>query len=302
MANVLKGLVNLVKHPIKEAKFAFDVSRGKIKPKDIGGEHQRMMNEFTVPILGDNKLAKNSDAVAAIVVASIFTGGAAGGAAAGASGGTAGGAAAGGAAAGTAGAGAAAGTAAATAGTTGATTAAATTAAYAPTTAFGASAASAGAGSAAGAGMSTAGLSASTGLSAAQLGAAGASTSTAGLSAAGTGLGSAGVGWGGSAAGQGGLAAQAGSSSWLTTVGQYGKYLNTAGTALNTMSKMQGGQEHQARPYKSGFSMDSQRNTNLDSTLKTASMSGAPNTDILKQGMGKKGSLEEIIQQLEKYK
>lgn len=89
-----KGMRELLKHPMNEAQFAFDISRGKIKPKDAMGDHQRMMNKWTVPLFGDNKVSKNSDAIAAAIVGSFFAGpamAAAGGSSAG--GGAAGGAA-----------------------------------------------------------------------------------------------------------------------------------------------------------------------------------------------------------------
>lgn len=72
MANFFEGLVNIAKHPLDEAQFMFDVGRGKIDLKDAPGEHQRMMNNITVPLLGDNKISKNSDAVAGAIVGGVL--------------------------------------------------------------------------------------------------------------------------------------------------------------------------------------------------------------------------------------
>ena len=76
MANFFEGVGNLLKHPIDEAKWMFDstkdVLKGDMKLKDVPGSHQDMMNDITVPILGDNKLAKNSDAVAGAVVGGVL--------------------------------------------------------------------------------------------------------------------------------------------------------------------------------------------------------------------------------------
>lgn len=68
MANFFEGLLNVVKHPLDEAKFFKNVATGKTSLKDAPGAHQDMMNNITVPILGNNKLSKNSDAVAGAIV------------------------------------------------------------------------------------------------------------------------------------------------------------------------------------------------------------------------------------------
>lgn len=68
MANFFDGLLNIAKHPLDEAKFFKNVITGKTSLKDAPGAHQKMMNEITVPILGNNKIAKNSDAVAGTIV------------------------------------------------------------------------------------------------------------------------------------------------------------------------------------------------------------------------------------------
>ena len=91
MANFFEGLWNAAKHPLDEGQFLFDVGRGKIKLEDAPGEHQRMMNKTTVPILGDNKIAKNSDAVAGAIVGGFLAAPAIGGAMGGAAGGSGGG-------------------------------------------------------------------------------------------------------------------------------------------------------------------------------------------------------------------
>lgn len=72
MANFFEGLWEAAKQPFNEGQFLFDVVRGKTSLKDAPGKHQEMMNKITVPILGDNKLAKNSDAVAGAVVGGIM--------------------------------------------------------------------------------------------------------------------------------------------------------------------------------------------------------------------------------------
>lgn len=91
MANFFDGLVNIAKHPLDEAQFLFDVGRGKTSLKNAPGKHQEMMNDITVPLLGDNKISKNSDAVAGAIVGSVlaapFVGGAFGGSGASGSGG-----------------------------------------------------------------------------------------------------------------------------------------------------------------------------------------------------------------------
>ncbi|MGL5013799.1 MAG: hypothetical protein ACRC6V_05835, partial [Bacteroidales bacterium] len=77
MANFFEGVGKALMHPINEAKWMFDstkdVIKGDMKLKDIPGSHQRdVMNDITVPILGDNKIAKNSDAIAGAVVGGIL--------------------------------------------------------------------------------------------------------------------------------------------------------------------------------------------------------------------------------------
>lgn len=117
MANFFEGIEGILKHPINEAKWMWDETKNIGKPllkgdvskswgafKDSFGNHQDMMSDtITVPLLGDNKLSKNSDAVAGAIVASIFAapamagasgasgGGAGASGASGASGGTTGG-------------------------------------------------------------------------------------------------------------------------------------------------------------------------------------------------------------------
>lgn len=93
MANFFEGIGNALKHPIDEVKWMWDSTKGVLsgdkKLKDIPGDHQEMMNDITVPLLGNNKLAKNSDAVAGAVVGGILAApmlaGAGGGSAAGGS-------------------------------------------------------------------------------------------------------------------------------------------------------------------------------------------------------------------------
>lgn len=91
MANFFEGVGNLLKHPIDEAKWMFDstkdVLKGDMKLKDVPGSHQEMMNDITVPILGDNKIAKNSDAIAGAVVGGVLAAPLLAGGGAGASGG-----------------------------------------------------------------------------------------------------------------------------------------------------------------------------------------------------------------------
>lgn len=72
MANFFEGIGNALKHPLDEAKWWGDVITGKTSLKDAPGKHQEMMNDITVPILGDNKISKNSDAVAGAVLGGIF--------------------------------------------------------------------------------------------------------------------------------------------------------------------------------------------------------------------------------------
>lgn len=76
MANFFEGIGNALKHPIDEVKWMWDSTKGVLsgdkKLKDIPGDHQEMMNGITVPLLGDNKISKNSDAVAGAVVGGIL--------------------------------------------------------------------------------------------------------------------------------------------------------------------------------------------------------------------------------------
>ena len=85
MANFFEGIWNAIKQPVDELKFIADKSvgigedlvKGKFSDafselKSIPGDHQEMMNGVTVPILGDNKLAKNSDAIAGTIVGGIM--------------------------------------------------------------------------------------------------------------------------------------------------------------------------------------------------------------------------------------
>lgn len=93
MANFFEGVWEAAKHPFEEIGWMWDSTKGVLtgdkKLKDIPGDHQEMMNDITVPILGNNKLAKNSDAVAGAVVGGILAapviGGAMSGAGSGAS-------------------------------------------------------------------------------------------------------------------------------------------------------------------------------------------------------------------------
>ena len=101
MANFFVGLFEALKQPFDEFKFITDKSAGITKDifsgdfskawkdvKAVPGDHQEMMNDITVPILGDNKLSKNSDAVAGAIIGSILAApamGAAGSASAGGS-------------------------------------------------------------------------------------------------------------------------------------------------------------------------------------------------------------------------
>lgn len=94
MANFFSGLWEAAKNPLDDAKLIGKTLIGKESLKDFMGDHQRQMNKVTVPILGNNKLSKNSDAVAGAIVGGIFAapllaGGAsaAGGSTAGAAGG-----------------------------------------------------------------------------------------------------------------------------------------------------------------------------------------------------------------------
>ena len=113
MANFFDGLFEALKHPFDEAKFIVDKSAGVTKDifhgdfskawkdvKAVPGDHQRMMNDITVPILGNNKLSKNSDAVAGAIIGSILAAPAMGAAGSASAGGSASGSAASGASAG----------------------------------------------------------------------------------------------------------------------------------------------------------------------------------------------------------
>lgn len=98
MANFFEGVWNALKHPIDEAEWMWDTTKGVLSGdmslKDVPGSHQEMMNDITVPLLGDNKIAKNSDTIAGAVVGAALAApalaGAAGGSGAGATGATAG--------------------------------------------------------------------------------------------------------------------------------------------------------------------------------------------------------------------
>ena len=121
MANFFDGLFEALKQPFDELKlltnkttditkdiFHGDFSKAWGEVKSTPGDHQEMMNDITVPILGDNKLSKNSDAVAGAIIGGIMAAPAIGGAfggAGGAAGGTAGGTASGASAGGLAGSG-----------------------------------------------------------------------------------------------------------------------------------------------------------------------------------------------------
>ena len=110
MANFFDGLFEALKQPFDELKFITDKSAGITKDvfrgdfskawkdvKAVPGDHQEMMNDITVPILGNNKLSKNSDAVAGAIIGGILAAPAIGGAMGGSAAGGAGGATAGGA-------------------------------------------------------------------------------------------------------------------------------------------------------------------------------------------------------------
>ena len=109
MANFFDGLFEALKQPFDELKlltnkttditkdiFHGDFSKAWGEVKSTPGDHQEMMNDITVPILGDNKLSKNSDAVAGAIIGGIMAAPAIGGAFGGTAGGTASGASAGG--------------------------------------------------------------------------------------------------------------------------------------------------------------------------------------------------------------
>lgn len=85
MANFFEGIGNLLKHPIDEAKWMFDETKGVVKPllkgdvseswdsfKGSFGRHNEMMEDITVPLGGRNKITENPDAAAGAVLGSIF--------------------------------------------------------------------------------------------------------------------------------------------------------------------------------------------------------------------------------------
>ena len=103
MANFFDGLFEALKQPFDELKFITEKSTGVTKDifsgdfskawkdvKAVPGDHQEMMNDITVPILGDNKLSKNSDAVAGAIIGGIMAAPAIGGAMGGSAGGAGG--------------------------------------------------------------------------------------------------------------------------------------------------------------------------------------------------------------------
>ena len=103
MANFFDGLFEALKQPFDELKFITEKSAGVTKDifsgdfskawkdvKAVPGDHQEMMNDITVPILGDNKLSKNSDAVAGAIIGGIMAAPAIGGAMGGSAGGAGG--------------------------------------------------------------------------------------------------------------------------------------------------------------------------------------------------------------------
>ena len=57
MANFFSGLWNAAKVPFDDMRLLGKVVTGKTSLKDSFGEHQRNMNDVTVPILGNNKVA-----------------------------------------------------------------------------------------------------------------------------------------------------------------------------------------------------------------------------------------------------
>lgn len=86
MANFFKGIEGLLKHPIDEAKWMLEETKGVVKPLLKGdlkeswnsfegsfGRHNDMMSEnITVPLMGRNKISENPDAVAGAVVGSVL--------------------------------------------------------------------------------------------------------------------------------------------------------------------------------------------------------------------------------------
>lgn len=92
MANFFKGVENLLKHPIDEAKWMLDETKGVVKPllkgdvseswdsfKGSFGRHNDMMEDITVPLGGRNKITENPDAAAGAIIGSIFAAPAIGG-------------------------------------------------------------------------------------------------------------------------------------------------------------------------------------------------------------------------------
>lgn len=108
MSNFFDGIKGLLMHPINEVKWMAQETKDVGKPllkgdfseafkqfKGTFGDHQEMMsNTITKPLLGDNKISNNSDAIAGAIIGSIlaapFIGGAMGGSAGAAGGGTGG--------------------------------------------------------------------------------------------------------------------------------------------------------------------------------------------------------------------
>lgn len=104
MSNFLKGIEGVLKHPLNEAKYMLNQTKEIGKPllkgdfqeafdefKGSFGDHQDMMQDtITVPLLGDNKVARNSDAIAGAIIGSIFAAPAISGAMGGTSGGAGG--------------------------------------------------------------------------------------------------------------------------------------------------------------------------------------------------------------------
>lgn len=100
MANFFEGIEGILKHPINEAKWMWDETKNVGKPllkgdigkswgafKDSFGNHQDMMSDtITKPLIGDNKISNNSDAIAGAIIAGILAAPAAAGAAGGTSG------------------------------------------------------------------------------------------------------------------------------------------------------------------------------------------------------------------------
>lgn len=86
MANFFEGIEGLLKHPINEAKWMWDETKNIGKPllkgdlseswgafKDSFGNHQDMMSDtITKPLLGDNKISNNSDAIAGAIIGGMF--------------------------------------------------------------------------------------------------------------------------------------------------------------------------------------------------------------------------------------